>query len=79
MASIEEKKLLSPDRLKAAFDRFDTLKQGYLSPAGLRTIAAFESKSPDELEFVILEVDLKGESKIYFDNFCEVLTAGGIY
>ena len=79
VACMSEKELLTPDRLKRAFARFDQHKRGFISKQELRNLPAFAGYSEDLLEFVIAEVDLKGEGKIDYENFCKVMVTDALY
>ena len=79
VACMSEKELLTKDRLKRAFARFDQHNRGFISKQELRNLPAFAGYSEDLLEFVIAEVDLKGEGKIDYENFCKVMVTDALY
>ena len=79
VACLSDKELLTEDRLQRAFARFDLHKRGFISKQELRNLPAFAGYSEDLLEFVIAEVDVKGDGKIDYDNFVQVMVSGGVY
>lgn len=79
VASMDERDLLSDDRLHQVFQRFDRHKRGFIGTAELRSMPAFCEHSNDELEFVIAEVDMVGNGQIDYNNFVALMRAGMVF
>ena len=74
MATIEEKNLITNERLKMAFKMFDKDNSGALSPDEIKEVLCFDSSvDPSEVDQIIAEVDENGDGEIQFDEFCNMM------
>ena len=65
MATIEEKNLITDQRLRQAFELFDADKSGALSPEEIKEVLCFDSTvDPLEIDRIIAEVDENGDGEI---------------
>lgn len=65
MATINEKNLITDQRLRQAFELFDADKSGALSPDEIREILCFDSAvDPSEVDKIIAVVDENGDGEI---------------
>lgn len=65
MATMEEQNLITDQRLKQAFELFDTDKSGALSPDEIKEVLCFDSAiAPEEVDRIIAEVDENGDGEI---------------
>uniref|UniRef100_A0A7S3CKC2 EF-hand domain-containing protein n=1 Tax=Strombidium rassoulzadegani TaxID=1082188 RepID=A0A7S3CKC2_9SPIT len=75
MATINEKNLMTQERLQMAFNTFDTDNSGALSPEEIRQVLCYDQKvDPEEIEKIIEEFDENGDGEIQFDEFCRMMT-----
>jgi len=72
MATMNEKDLISNDKLKAAFKLFDTDGSGTISPDEIRKVLGISS-SDVYLSKLIAEIDENGDGEIQFDEFCNMM------
>lgn len=71
VAALEERQLLSNDKLEAAFKMFDADNSGALSPDEIKDVLCFDATvDPKEIDRIIREVDINGDGEIQFDEFC---------
>jgi calcium-dependent protein kinase len=62
MATINEKKLLSSDRLQIAFKMFDKDNSGNITPAEIKSVLSAESSIPaDVMKAIMQQVDKNGD------------------
>ena len=74
MATIEEKNLITNERLKMAFKMFDKDNSGALSADEIKEVLCFDSSvDPAEIDQIIAEVDQNGDGEIQFDEFCHMM------
>lgn len=65
MATMNEKNLVSQEKLQAAFRMFDKDNSGTISPEEIREVLGFDSTiSSDALDEIIREVDENGDGVI---------------
>ena len=65
MATIEEKNLITNERLKMAFKMFDKDNSGALSADEIKEVLCFDSSvDPSEIDQIIAEVDENGDGEI---------------
>jgi calcium-dependent protein kinase len=65
MATIEEKNLVTNERLKMAFKMFDKDNSGALSADEIKEVLCFDSSvDPSEIDQIIAEVDENGDGEI---------------
>ena len=65
MATINEKKLLSIDRLQAAFKMFDKDNSGNITPAEIKSVLSADSNIPaDVMKSIMQQVDENGDGEI---------------
>lgn len=72
MATMNEKDLVTNDKLKAAFRLFDKDNSGTISPDEIRKALGIDS-SDKHLNSLIAEVDENGDGEIQFDEFCNMM------
>ena len=72
MATMNEKDLITNDKLKAAFRLFDKDNSGTISPDEIRKALGIDS-SDKHLNSLIAEVDENGDGEIQFDEFCNMM------
>lgn len=74
MATIEEKNLITNERLKMAFKMFDKDNSGALSPDEIKEVLCFDSSvDPSEIDQIIAEIDENGDGEVQFDEFCHMM------
>jgi calcium-dependent protein kinase len=65
MATIEEKNLITDQRLRQAFELFDADKSGALSPEEIKEVLCFDATvDPLEIDRIIAAVDENGDGEI---------------
>ena len=65
MASVDEQKLVTPDRLRIVFDHIDVDKSGALSYNEIKEILCFESDfNMSDVDKIIKQADLDGDGEI---------------
>jgi calcium-dependent protein kinase len=72
MATMNEKDLISNEKLKAAFRLFDKDNSGTISPDEIRKVLGIGS-SDLHLSQLIAEIDENGDGEIQFDEFCNMM------
>eukprot|EP00347_Sterkiella_histriomuscorum_P000514 403375554 len=74
-ATIDKKKLLSKDRLRAAFQLFDSNGDAYISPDELKQILDLGRKLDEEVwKKMVSEVDLNQDGEISYEEFEIIMT-----
>lgn len=75
MATINEKKLLSTERLQAAFKMFDKDNSGNITPAEIKSVLSADSNIPaNVMKAIIDQVDENGDGEISFQEFVHLMT-----
>ena len=65
MATIDQSRLITVERLKQAFELFDADKSGALSPDEIKEVLCFNSEvSPQEVDEIIKQFDENGDGEI---------------
>lgn len=65
MATMDEYRLITDERLKQAFELFDTDKSGALSPDEIKEVLCFNSDvAPEEVDEIIRQFDSNGDGEI---------------
>ena len=72
MATMNEKDLITNEKLKAAFRLFDKDGSGTISPDEIRKVLGINS-SDKHLNKLIAEIDENGDGEIQFDEFCKMM------
>jgi calcium-dependent protein kinase len=72
MATMNEKDLITNERLKAAFNLFDKDGSGTISPNEIRNALGIES-TDKRLNDLIAEIDENGDGEIQFEEFCNMM------
>ena len=74
MATINEKNLVTNDRLLQAFKMFDKDNSGALSYDEIKEVLCFDSQVDEaSVQKIIEEVDENGNGEIEFDEFCNMM------
>lgn len=74
MATINEKNLVTNERLLQAFKMFDKDNSGALSYDEIKDVLCFDSAvDPATVQKIIEEVDENGNGEIEFDEFCNMM------
>ena len=74
-ACMEEKSLITNERLKQAFAMFDKDNSGALSPDEIKEVLCFNSEvTPEEVDDIVKQFDQNGDGEIQFDEFCAMMT-----
>lgn len=74
IATVNKKKLLSDDKLQAAFDMFDKDGSGAISPDEIKEVLGIGKKFDDTIwTDIIGEVDDNGDKEISFDEFKDMM------
>ena len=74
MATINEKNLVTNERLLQAFKMFDKDDSGALSPEEIMEVLCFDSSvDAKTVQKIIDEVDENGNGEIEFDEFCVMM------
>jgi len=77
MASINEKKLISTERLEAAFKMFDKDNSGNITPAEIRAVLSADSSIPSNVMRAIMDqVDENGDGEISLGEFVNLMRKG---
>lgn len=65
MATMDEYRLITDERLKQAFELFDADKSGALSPDEIKEVLCFNSDvQPEEVDEIIRQFDSNGDGEI---------------
>jgi Ca2+-binding EF-hand superfamily protein len=74
VASLNEKNLLSNNKLRAAFKMFDKDGGGSISIAEIKEVLSFgQTLDDDVLQQIIKEVDEDGNGEISYDEFVQMM------
>jgi calcium-dependent protein kinase len=74
VASINEKQLLSNEKLQAAFRMFDKDNSGSISKAEIKQVLGYgKSLNEEQVEAIIKEVDENGDDEISFEEFSRMM------
>ena len=75
VAAMNEKTLLTNERLAGAFKMFDKDASGSISPSEIKTVlTAGESKIPQVvLDKILKQVDANGDGQISFEEFQQLM------
>jgi len=73
MATMNEKDLITNDRLKAAFRLFDKDGNGTISPDEIKSALGIGEDDDESLNKLIAEVDENGDGEIQFEEFCAMM------
>ena len=74
MATINEKNLVTNERLLQAFKMFDKDNSGALSYEEIKEVLCFDSQVDESMvQRIIEEVDENGNGEIEFDEFCNMM------
>lgn len=72
MATMNEKDLITNEKLRSAFNLFDKDGSGTISPDEIRKALGIDS-TDEHLNVLIAEVDENGDGEIQFDEFCNMM------
>lgn len=74
MATMNEKNMISNEKLQQAFRMFDKDNSGTISPDEIREVLGFDSNiSKDSIDQIIKEVDENGDGEIQFEEFVHMM------
>jgi len=74
IASMNEKQLLSNDKLQAAFKMFDKDGSGTISGEEIKEVLGYgKNMGEDQINAIIKEVDENGDNQISFEEFCQMM------
>jgi len=73
MATMNEKDLITNDRLKAAFRLFDKDGNGTISPDEIKEVLGFGEGDTEMIDKLIEEVDENKDGEIQFEEFCAMM------
>lgn len=73
MATMNEKDLITNERLKAAFRLFDKDGNGTISPDEIKEVLGLGAEDTDMIDKLIDEVDENKDGEIQFDEFCAMM------
>jgi len=74
VASINEKQLLSNEKLQAAFRMFDKDGSGSISADEIKQVLGYgRSLNEDQVDSIIREVDDNGDNEISFEEFSTMM------
>ena len=74
IASTDEKKLVTDERLKAAFKMFDKDGSGTISKNEIKEVLGFgKALDEDQLNSIVKEVDQNEDAEIDFKEFCDMM------
>ena len=69
MATINEKNMLSNEKLQQAFNMFDQDGSGSINADEIRQALSFKTLSEQQVKAIIKEADDNGDGEIQFDEF----------
>mmetsp|Transcript_16923 Transcript_16923/g.28661 ORF Transcript_16923/g.28661 Transcript_16923/m.28661 type:complete len:128 (+) Transcript_16923:1122-1505(+) len=76
VATIDKRKLITREKLQAAFKLFDQDGGGTISQAEVKEALCSDQDIPDELwEEIISQVNTNVEGEIDFENFCNMMNS----
>jgi len=73
MATMNEKDLITNERLKAAFRLFDKDGNGTISPEEIKEVLGLTEQDNEMIDKLIDEVDENKDGEIQFDEFCAMM------
>ena len=74
IASMNEKQMLSNDKLQAAFKMFDKDGSGSISSEEIKEVLGFgKSLNEEQVNAIIREVDANGDNEISFEEFSQMM------
>jgi len=73
MATMNEKDLITNERLKAAFRLFDKDGNGTISPEEIKMALGLGAADDEQMNKLIAEVDENGDGEIQFEEFCNMM------
>lgn len=73
MATMNERDLISQQKLRAAFRLFDKDGNGSISPDEIKTALGISDEDGEELNKLIAEIDENGDGEIQFEEFCNMM------
>lgn len=73
MATMNEKDLITNDKLRAAFRLFDKDGNGAISPDEIKEALGIGDKDDENLNKLLREIDENGDGEIQFDEFCHMM------
>lgn len=73
VATMNEKQLLSEDKLQAAFKMFDKDGSGAISADEIKTALGFSQDQNNLIESIVKEVDEDGNGEISFEEFVTMM------
>ena len=74
IAAMNEKTLLTNEKLHGAFKMFDKDGSGYISKDEIKEILSFGQKLDDEaVNAIVKQVDANGDGQISFEEFCTMM------
>ena len=78
MATMNEKDLISQQKLKAACRLFDKDGSGSISPDEIKRALGIEDDQNDTLRQLLQEIDENGDGEIQFEEFVKAATEGNM-
>jgi calcium-dependent protein kinase len=73
MATMNEKDLITNERLKAAFRLFDKDGNGTISPEEIKEVLGLGEDDTEMIDKLIEEVDENKDGEIQFEEFCAMM------
>lgn len=73
MATMNEKDLISQQKLKAAFRLMDKDGSGAISPEEIKKALGIDDDQDETLDRLIKEIDENGDGEIQFEEFCKMM------
>ena len=73
MATMNERDLISQQKLRAAFRLFDKDGNGSISPEEIKNALGISDEDGEELNKLIAEIDENGDGEIQFEEFCNMM------
>ena len=73
MATMNEKDLITNDRLTAAFRLFDKDGSGTISPAEIKEVLGLGENDNEMIDKLIAEIDENNDGEIQFEEFCAMM------
>lgn len=73
MATMNERDLVSQQKLRAAFRLFDKDGNGSISPEEIKAALGISDEDGEELNKLIADIDENGDGEIQFEEFCNMM------